>query len=127
MQILLLLAVILMSCGARDTELSVPLSAGSEWRLVSRQMATADQIAPGAPELGLKEAINARYSGPGNPDVTMHRMTSESGAFEMVQKWRPVHGALASHKGAIFFVARSEALDARELNRFLSQYESALR
>jgi hypothetical protein len=95
--------------------------------LAGQEAVPADRAAPGAKELGLKQLVMARYAGPGNPEAALHQMTSDSGAFEMAQKWRPQPGSLAAHKGSIFVVVRSGEMDARELNRFVSLFEAALR
>jgi hypothetical protein len=126
MRFLPFLALGLMSCAGRNTELAAPQAVGTEWKLASQAVARQDQVTPGARELGLKSALAARYEGPGEPEVTLHQMTSDPGAFEMAQKWRPMPGIMAGHKGSRFFTARSSGLDARELGRFISLLEAAL-
>jgi hypothetical protein len=110
MRFLFLLALGLLSCGGGGGDFTSPPSVGDAWKLATQDPAPAEQAAAGARELGLKRLL----------------MTSGSGAFEMVQKWRPQPGALAAHKGSLFFTVRSSGLDARELNRFLSLFEAAL-
>jgi hypothetical protein len=126
MRFLFLLALGLLSCGGGGGDFTIPPSVGDAWKLATQDPAPPEQAAAGARELGLKRLLVARYSGPGSPEVAIHQMTSGSGAFEMVQKWRPQPGTLAAHKGSLFFTVRSSGLDARELNRFLSLFEAAL-
>lgn len=116
----------LSACGARRSSLRLPGRIDGGWELKSEAPLDAGAIPGEVRRLGLKQASQASYDGPVPISVKVYQMTTDAGAFEAGQKWRPAEGALAFHAGACFVVAESPGAGHDTLNRFAAAMEKAL-
>lgn len=101
------LALILASCSQENKPFAVPLGTEGGWKLASNA-----PLAATPPEfmrpIGLKQAVEARYSGPIDVVANIYEFKAESSAFEAMQKWRAVKGEDQFYKRNLFVVLRSE-------------------
>ncbi len=66
------------------------------------------------------KAWRATYSGTSEITLTLYAMPwSPGNAWDAIQRWRPVPGAMAFSKGRYFGVAASQGLDDAALRRFV--------
>ena len=66
------------------------------------------------------KAWRATYSGTSQMTLTLYAMPwSPGSAWDAIQKWRPVPGAMAFSKGRYFGVAVSQGADEAALKRFV--------
>jgi hypothetical protein len=74
-----------------------------------------------------RKAWRATYSGPAPATLTLYAMPRSPGnAWDAIQRWRRVHGAVAFAKGQYFGVAVSEGADEAALKRFVQGVAAAL-
>jgi hypothetical protein len=66
------------------------------------------------------KAWRATYSGTSEITLTLYAMPwSPGSAWDAIQRWRPVPGAMAFSKGRYFGVAASQGSDEATLSRFV--------
>lgn len=116
--------MLLTACSRSDTTLEdlLPKSAGT-WRLENMRPLSPELVPSQLRSAGLRAAIRATYSGPGPGDcnVEVYDVGSQTSAFELVQKWRQSeHPALYS--GKYFLITRASTTPlasdcARQLQR----------
>ena len=97
----LVLCLLLAGCGgAVKVELPAGLPGG--WKLAG----TAEET--DVPELvrqmGLRQALRARYQGNGELTARVFTMKAQASAFELVQKWRAAPGMIFFQAGDHFVV-----------------------
>ncbi|MCW5980109.1 MAG: hypothetical protein KIT09_18650 [Bryobacteraceae bacterium] len=120
-------AVIVSCGGTAQEEFAYPSTLGDGWKLEGTARLTADETPDEIRRLGLRSAYRGRYAGAGDLTVTVYWMTSEAGAFELAQKWRPEAGRLAYHQGDLFVVLESAGMDHRSLAGVAEQIERSLK
>ncbi len=114
------------ACGS-SPPLVLPESAG-EWRKrgADREVTQVD-ITQEMHRLGLREARQADYTGPGGAAVRLlaFRMNASAAAFELVQKWRAEPGRFSFQAGDLFCEVRAERSPG-ELTAAASAFRRAL-
>lgn len=76
--------------------------------------------------MGLVQATRGRYEGPQALSVTFYEMRAAASAFELMQRWRPSEGRLASYKGRWFVVIEAKGADLATLSRVAEGLDDAL-
>ena len=124
----LLAAPTALSCGrpGKTSGFSFPSAFGPDWKLTSTEKVPSSDAPAEVRQLGLRAATRAQYQGKDPLKVTVYQMTSEGGAFELRQKHRPDEGFLAFHRGDLFIVIESAAMDNHELVAAAEAFEDSL-
>lgn len=123
-RILAAAALAMLACSEPPAGPHLPLTLNGGW---TRADAPAPPAAPEqVTKLGLVRAHSAIYEGNGRIEVIVYQMTSESGAFELVQKWRAEPGTVYLHKGRNFVLLRSPGMDNASLSKLANQIEVTL-
>jgi hypothetical protein len=126
--VLLILVSLLLGCSGQDKPLTsvLPPQVQHAWTLKD----TSDMAEPQAPqvvrELGLKRALEANYEGNGRIRLLLFEMNSQTGAFELIQKWRQDQG-LAAYKGTYFMVANGVGPDRTTVASFLQALQAEIK
>lgn len=97
-----------------------------DWKLSQMK-----DIAPtAAPEtirrLGLKRAQAAVYDGAGQITVEVYELTSDAGALEVEQTWKPSADTVAFHRESYFAVVRWTGADRGAVTAFVRELEKQL-
>jgi len=116
--------VVLLGCSRPAAPPSLPAALDGGW--VRGETETPREPPELVRKLGLARSHAAVYSGSGKLAVTVYEMTSDSGAFELVQKWKAEPGQIFLHKGRYFVLVQSPGMDTRTLSRLAGQIEAAL-
>jgi hypothetical protein len=117
--------LILLGCGSPDDAepFRFPETISSDWTLSSQEEIDPEKTPQGVQDLGLVQAMRATYTGPETLTVVVYQMTTQSGAFELVQQWRPMPGSLALYVGANFIIVESPLLDNATLQMVAEELE----
>ena len=88
----------------------------------------SSEIAPGQiPEqirrLGMRRAGSAEYQGAGTLKVEIYELTSDAGAFEVEQTWRPLADTVAFHKDSYFTVVHWAGAEKAAVAAFMRELE----
>jgi len=119
----LILSLLLAACGgAVKVELPAELPGG--WKLAG----TAEET--DVPELvrqmGLRQALRARYQGQGEITARVFTMNAQASAFELVQKWRAVPGTIFFQSGDHFVLLEQPGSDPAALSQVAKALDQKL-
>ena len=125
---LILAAALPVSCRRtpQSAEFSFPGAIGAGWKFALTEPVPDESVPDQVRQLGLRSTRPGRYEGPATLTVTVYEMTSSGGAFELVQRWRPGEGRLATRVNSLFIVPESEGMDHAALTRVAESLEAAL-
>ena len=73
--------------------------------------------------LGIRRAGTAVYEGAGTLNVETYELTSDAGALEAEQTWKPVADTVAFHKNGYFTVVHWENADKQAVATFVRELE----
>jgi hypothetical protein len=125
----LYVAVLMLGCGRRERDLKtlLPQQIEGGWSRRDVQPLDASDLPSDVTGMPWKQAVIARYGAQngGEINVRLIEFTSETVAFELMQRWRQSEG-LAFYKGAYFIVCRPDGTDAERLRAFTRSLQSAL-
>jgi hypothetical protein len=126
---LILAATFTVSCRRtpQSAEFIFPGAIGAGWKLASTEPVPDESVPDQVRQLGLRSALRGRYEGPATLTITVYEMTSSGGAFELVQRWRPGEGRLATYVNSLFIVLESEEMDHTALTAAVESLEAALK
>ena len=88
-----------------------------DWKLASTEQIPSESVPADIIKLGLYEAQRGHYQGLTDLTVTVYKMTTRGGAFELAQKWMASQGRLAFYMDSLFIVLESEAMDHAALSQ----------
>ncbi len=121
-------ALFAAACGPGEQGLpwTPPAAIAGGWQLASSEAIPPEQAPEEVRRLGLETALRGRYDGPLPLTVEFYRMRSAPSAFELMQRWRPEPGRMASYKGRWFFLIQSDGAAHAELTAAAQGLEAAL-
>lgn len=124
----LALPVFLLGCGVSDSEqpFTPPATLADAGTLEGFEEIAPDSVPEEIRAMGVAGAYTARYSGSQSVTAKFYRMNASASAFELMQKWRPVEGKLASYSGTWFVVIESPGADNATLSSIASAIEAEL-
>jgi hypothetical protein len=119
----LMILLLLIGCGRREGTLRevLPVQVQRTWTLRETKTIPREEAPAMIRSLGLKRALLARYEGNGSITVRVYEMSSQTAAFEMIQKW-PQKDGPAFYKSKYFIVAQNGP-DRATLASFLQGLE----
>ncbi|HSB14354.1 MAG TPA: hypothetical protein VLE22_07835 [Bryobacteraceae bacterium] len=125
----LMLAVAAAGCGRseRPPDELLPISPGEGWTRSDVRTAPPAEAPDTVRQLGPRRVIHARYSGPGDVELTIYEMGSAVSAFELNQKWRVAENAVHFHHGPYLVVAESGGAGKPRLFAFARLIEQHLK
>jgi len=111
-----------MSCGEapKPAPPLFPETVGT-WRL--KQSSGLTEIPEPIRRLGIRRAGTAVYEGAGVLKVETYELTSDAGALEAEQTWKPVADTVAFHKASYFTVVHWENADKQAVATFVRELE----
>ena len=109
-RVMLSLVLLVSACNRSPQRLDevLPPEVGGRWRRGDLRNASA--VPPVIASAKPQDSAEATYTGPGTVRILVFRMTSETSAFELMQKWRQDDG-MAAYQGPFFFVAERTGAD----------------
>jgi hypothetical protein len=121
---LALLSILLVSCsgGSKQPVPLFPETVG-DWKLKASSDIAPGQIPEQVRRLGMKRAGSAEYQGAGALKVEIYELTSDAGAFEVEQTWRPLADTVAFHKGSYFTVVHWAGAEKSAVAAFVRELE----
>lgn len=123
--VITLFLLILSSCTKENKPFAVPQATEGGWKLAS-----SGPIDPAPPawlnQLGLKQSVSARYTGPIDTVAEVYEFSASSAAFECKQKWRPVKGEDQFYLRNYFIVIRSPHPNKEMLMDFSRAFQKSL-
>ena len=93
------------------------------WRLKQSSGLAPGQIPEQIRRLGMRRAGSAEYQGAGTLKVEIYELTSDAGAFEVEQTWRPIADTVVFHKDGYFTVVHWEGADKTAVADFVRELE----
>ena len=119
---------ILMACSKtpQSRSITLPPAFGQDWKLASTSDVPDGETPADVKRLGMRTAVRGYYKGQSPVTITVFQMTSGSGAFELQQRWRSEEGKLAFHRGDLFILIESPAMDIHGLTSVAEAFEEAL-
>lgn len=126
--VLIILVSFLAACSGQDKPLTgvLPPQVQHAWTLKDTSDMAESQAPAVVRELGLKRALEANYEGNGRIRLLLFEMNSQTGAFELIQKWRQQEG-LAAYKGPYFMVANGVGPDRTTVASFLQALQAEIK
>jgi hypothetical protein len=124
-----MLAVAAAGCGRSERQPGelLPISPGEGWTRTDARTAPPAEAPDSVRKLGPRRVIHARYSGPGDVEVTIYEMGSAVSAFELNQKWRVADNAVHFHHGPYLVAAKSDDAGKPRLFAFAKLMEQHLK
>ena len=104
---------------------ALPVQVERSWVLKETRNLAAEDAPPLVRSLGLQRALTAVYKTNSEIRLKVFEMSGETGAFELIQKWRQSDG-LAIYKGPYFVVVESSDADPESLKEFLKALQADL-
>jgi hypothetical protein len=122
--ILAVFSILVASCGGGPKQ-AKPLFAETVgvWRLKASGDLTPGQVPEQIRRLGLRRAGSGEYEGAGTLKVEIYELTSDAGAFEVEQTWKPMADTVAFHKDSYFTVVHWEGADKTAVAAFVRELE----
>ena len=119
-----LFLILLVSCsgGPKQGRPLFPETVGV-WRLKLSGDLAPGQVPEQVRRLGLRRAGSGEYQGAGTLKVEIYELTSDAGAFEVEQTWRPIADTVAFHKDGYFTVVHWEGADKAAVAAFVRELE----
>jgi hypothetical protein len=120
--LLAIFSIALMSCGesSKPAPPLFPETVGA-WRL--QQSASLTETPEQIRRLGIRRAGTAIYEGAGILKIESYEMTSDAGALEAEQTWKPVANTVAFHKNGFFRVVHWDNADKQAVGAFVRELE----
>jgi hypothetical protein len=104
---------------------ALPVQVERSWVLKETRNLAAEDAPPLVRSLGLQRALTAVYKTNSEIRLKVFEMSGETGAFELIQKWRQSDG-LAIYKGPYFVVVEKSDADPESLKEFLKALQADL-
>ena len=122
--LLTLFSILLVSCGGGPKEARplFPETVGV-WRLTLSSDLIANQIPAQIRRLGMRRAGSAEYHGAGAIRVEIYELTSDAGALEVEQTWKPSANTVTFHRDSYFTVVHWEGADKPAVAAFVRELE----
>jgi hypothetical protein len=122
--LLALFSILLMSCSGSPKPPTplFPETVGV-WKLKLSSDLPPGEIPQQIRRLGMRRAGSAEYQGAGNLKVEIYELTSDAGALEVEQTWRPVADTVAFHKDGYFTVVHWAGADKKAVAAFVRELE----
>jgi hypothetical protein len=119
-----LLSILLISCGGSPKQAKplFPDTVGA-WRLKSSGDLAAGQAPEQIRRLGMRRAGSAEYQGAGTLKVEIYELTSDAGAMEVEQTWKPAADTVAFHKDRYFTVVHWAGAEKSATAAFVRELE----
>jgi hypothetical protein len=124
--VLLVLAALLAGCAAAPPAFAPPAAIEGGWTLKESAALAREAMDAHYRQFGAKAAHRLRYEGPAAVEVMVYEASSNVGAFELMQNWRPREKHTAAYKGRYFYEATSARGEQTVLNEFLKAFEKKL-
>ena len=117
-------SILLVSCGGSSKQVR-PLfpETVAAWKLKQSSDLTQSQVPEQIRRLGLRRAGSGEYQGAGTLKVEIYELTSDAGAFEVEQTWRPMADTVAFHKDGYFTVVHWTGADRTAVAAFVRELE----
>jgi hypothetical protein len=121
---LALSSILLMSCSAGPKQAGplFPETVGV-WKLKQSSDLAPAQVPEQIRRLGMRRAGSAEYQGAGTLRVEIYELTSDAGAFEVEQTWRPTADTVVFHKDGYFTVVHWQDADKPAVAAFVRELE----
>jgi hypothetical protein len=121
---LALFSILLVSCGGSSKQVRplFPETVGV-WRLKVSSDLAPSQVPEQIRRLGLRRAGSGEYQGAGMLKVEIYELTSDAGAFEVEQTWRPIADTVAFHKDGYFTIVHWAGADKAAVAAFVRELE----
>ena len=121
---LALSSFLLVSCGesSKQVRLLFPETVGA-WKLKQSSDLAPGEVPEQIRRLGLRRARSGEYQGAGTLKVEIYELTSDAGAFEVEQTWKPMADTVAFHKDGYFTVVHWAGADKAALAAFVRELE----
>jgi hypothetical protein len=122
--LLALFSILLVSCsgGPKEARPLFPEVVGV-WRLKLSSDLAPGQVPEQVRRLGLRRAGSGEYEGAGSLKVEIYELTSDAGAFEVEQTWKPMADTVAFHKDGYFTVVHWKGADKAAVAGFIRELE----
>jgi hypothetical protein len=122
--LLAVFSILLVSCGGgpKQAKPLFPETVGV-WRLKLSSDLAAGEIPEQVRRLGLRRAGSGEYEGAGKLKVEIYELTSDAGAFEVEQTWKPMADTVAFHKDRYFTVVHWTGADKTAVAAFVRELE----
>ena len=121
------LVLLLSSCKNMGDKMEIlPMNLG-DWKRMAVENIPAEDHPREFKERGIKRARRAIYNGPARLTATIYEFGALGTAFELVQKWRPQEGKMASQEGVYFILLDAQGVEGKIVNDFASKLEAFLR
>jgi hypothetical protein len=122
--LLALFSILLLSCGggSKQAKPLFPETVGV-WRLKQSSDLAPGQVPEQIRRLGLRRAGSGEYEGAGTLKVEIYELTSDAGAFEVEQTWKPMADTVAFHKDGYFTVVHWAGADKPAVAAFVRELE----
>ena len=122
------LLLCLSSCRGPNPTLKdlLPVQVQRTWTLRETKALPVEEAPAMIRSLGLKRAISAEYEGNPTLRIRVYEMSSQTVAFEMIQKW-PQKDGMAFYKGRYFVVADADRPDRAVVTSFLQSLEAEMK
>ena len=121
--IITLLALILSSCTSENKPLAAPQGLEGGWQLSNSAPTTSPEWMQ---RLGLKQAIQANYTGTIDATADIYELRSDAAALECIQLWKNVKSEDRFYKRNLFVVVRSPHPNREMLMDFSRAIQKAL-
>ncbi len=102
--IITVLALILSSCSTENKPFEAPPGLEGGWKLASVAPTTSPEWMQ---RLGIKQAIQANYTGTIDATADIYELRSDAAALECIQLWKNVKSEDRFYKRNLFVVVRS--------------------
>lgn len=121
---LAVLSILLLSCGEgpKQARPLFPETVGV-WRLKGSSDLPAHQIPEQIRRLGVRRAGSAEYQGAGTLKVEIYELTSDAGAMEVEQTWKPIADTVAFHKDSYFTVVHWQGAEKPAVAAFVRELQ----
>jgi hypothetical protein len=122
--LLALFSILLVSCSGGPKEARPLFPETVEvWRLKQSSNLAPGQVPEQIRRLGLRRAGSGEYEGAGTLKVEIYELTSDAGAFEVEQTWKPMADTVAFHKDSYFTVVHWAGADKAAVAAFVRELE----
>lgn len=124
---LLLWVAALAGCRARkDAATLLPENVAGKWRRTgSRDLPAAELPEPPARPT-VRRVVRADYAGPGTMEVTLYELSSNTAAFDAVQRFQHAPETVFFHKDEYFTVVRWQGADREAVGAFVRALEKEM-
>lgn len=123
---IILLCAMLAGCAGKAPDFQMPSQVEGSWNGKESRTLSIESAPEPARALGLVRVLRTDYEGTPTVRATVYEMKAETGAFELMQKWRREPGTLSFHRSRFLVVVESPSGDVSVLNRFARAFERLL-